>query len=62
MSFLHSWQPGPRGEWYLEARNGKAWWGGLSDSCYEAISEIGADNITFMDFGVDRLFLIRYCD
>jgi len=27
---------GPNGEWMLAVRNGRMWWGGLSDEGYEA--------------------------
>ena len=50
---------GPNGEWMLAVRNGRMWWGGLSDEGYEAIDQV-KDRITFADFGNDRSYFIRY--
>eukprot|EP00933_Yihiella_yeosuensis_P005859 TRINITY_DN110459_c0_g1_i1.p1 TRINITY_DN110459_c0_g1~~TRINITY_DN110459_c0_g1_i1.p1 ORF type:complete len:417 (-),score=56.68 TRINITY_DN110459_c0_g1_i1:67-1317(-) len=50
---------GPNGEWYLSARNGRAWWGGLSEDGYAAAGK-HRDTITGMWFGDGRSYFIRY--
>merc|ERR1712151_1182239 len=50
---------GPRGEWFLAAGNGRRWWGGISEELNNAIAPI-KDRISFMDFGVDGSFMVRY--
>jgi len=50
---------GPEGEYFISAKNGRAWWGGMRS---EDMTQIGkqADNITFMDFGGNGAWLARY--
>uniref|UniRef100_A0A7S3JY89 PARP catalytic domain-containing protein n=1 Tax=Aureoumbra lagunensis TaxID=44058 RepID=A0A7S3JY89_9STRA len=50
---------GPDGEWFLEARNGRKWWGGVSDHCAKRIRRI-RNRITFLDFGSDDAWYCRY--
>ena len=56
---------GSNGQWFLEANNGRAWWGGLSTKTLRKIDEV-KDRIKFLDFGtfdVDENeddFLVRY--
>mmetsp|Transcript_19199 Transcript_19199/g.27770 ORF Transcript_19199/g.27770 Transcript_19199/m.27770 type:complete len:330 (+) Transcript_19199:3-992(+) len=59
---------GPRGEWFVVAKNGRSWWGGLSDDLDNVISDVldEADDedgkervVDFIDFGEkDSYFLI----
>ena len=49
---------GPHGEYYLKAKNGRAWWGGMTSENLAIISK--HKNITFMDFGDDDTFFLRY--
>lgn len=50
---------GPDGEYYLKAKNGRTWWGGMTD---ERMKQVGKHRgrITFLDFGDDGAFLARY--
>ncbi len=44
---------GPNGEWFLRARNGRSWWGGVSDlfnSDAREVMKVGGD-ITDIQFG-----------
>jgi hypothetical protein len=50
---------GPAGEYFLKARNGRAWWGGLTEENLDMARQHG-DRIQFMDFGDDDAFLYRY--
>jgi len=50
---------GPNGEWYISVRNGRAWWGGHTDGMSSSVAEVG-NNVTFMDFGEDYTWLLRY--
>lgn len=50
---------GPNGEYFLAARNGRRWWGGVSEELSNAIAPI-QDRISFMDFGMDGSFMVRY--
>ena len=50
---------GPEGEYFISAKNGRAWWGGMRS---DAMTQIGkqANNITFVDFGDNGTWLARY--
>jgi len=50
---------GPDGEYYLKAKNGRAWWGGVSTSTLNTIAK-HKDNLTFLDFGNDDTYLLRF--
>ena len=55
---------GPSGEWYVSARNGRAWWGGLAEAQTDVVRPL-ADRITSMVFGGNlcagnRYIHIRY--
>lgn len=52
---------GPTGEWFLMAQNGRMWWGGLSDELFEELEQI-SDSLTFMDFGDDGSYIVRYTE
>ena len=43
---------GGDGAWYLEAMNGRSWWGGAHSKTMSAIGKI-KDRLTFLDFGPD---------
>ena len=53
---------GPSGEWFMRARNGRLWWGGISDEMDESITAL-LDNghfLNFLDFGEDGSYFISY--
>jgi len=50
---------GPDGEYFVSAKNGRAWWGGTSCDNIDAIAKI-RDRVKFIDFGDDNTFLCRY--
>ncbi|KAL7470846.1 hypothetical protein ACHAXS_011127 [Conticribra weissflogii] len=50
---------GPDGEYFLSAKNGRAWWGGLTHSNIDSIKEV-RDRIKFMDFGDGDSYFVRY--
>ena len=50
---------GPSGEWFLSNKKGKAWWGGVSQE-FERHVKGREDRITFIDFGVEGRYLVRY--
>jgi hypothetical protein len=50
---------GPSGEYYVAAKNGRAWWGGMSEKGLQCGRKCN-HGIKFMDFGDDDAFLIRY--
>jgi hypothetical protein len=56
---LRSVSLGPGGEWCLEALNNRMWWGGLSSEAYDELRSI-KDRVTFMDFGDDDSYFLRY--
>jgi hypothetical protein len=50
---------GPKGEYYISKQNGRAWWGGMSESNIDLIRRF-KDRVTFMDFGGDDNLFVRY--
>lgn len=56
---LQSVSLGPGGEWYLETKNGRMWWGGLSQQAYDDLKGI-EDRVTFLDFGENDAYFLRY--
>jgi len=50
---------GPKGEYFISARNGRNWYGGMKTHQSNQLTKI-RDRITFMDFGDDDTFLARY--
>ncbi len=50
---------GPAGEYYLKAKNGRAWWGGMTTENLATATK-HRDRIEFMDFGDDDTFFLRY--
>ena len=50
---------GPDGEYYVSARNGRAWWGGMNENNM-ATARAYKDRLKFMDFGDNGSFFIRY--
>jgi hypothetical protein len=51
---------GPSGEYFLQAKNGRAWWGGGMAPKNRSIAGKHKNRITFMDFGDNDTFLYRY--
>lgn len=53
---------GPNGEWFLRARNGRLWWGGISHELDTAIQELLAagNYLNFLNFGEDGSYLVTY--
>ena len=49
---------GPNGEYFLSAKNGRTWWGGMTTENM-GIAKRKKDGIKFMDFG-DNMFFARY--
>jgi hypothetical protein len=50
---------GPDGEYYMRAKNGRAWWGGTSKDSLARISDV-KNRVMFIDFADDGTFLCRY--
>jgi len=50
---------GGNNEWYLEASTGEAWWNGISETMSDCVENI-KDQITFMDFGDEWEWIVRY--
>lgn len=50
---------GPRGEYFLAAKNGRAWWNGLTSEGMKRVASI-KDRVQFMDFGDNGTYLVRY--
>ena len=52
---------GPTGEWFLQAQNGRTWWGACAHVVDETddIQNQGGD-IKFIDFGSDNSYIIRW--
>lgn len=53
---------GPKGEWFLRARNGRMWWGGISHDLDDSIQSLLDDDhyLNFLDFGDDGTFFLSY--
>lgn len=53
---------GPAGEWFLRARNGRMWWGGISDEMDQSIQTLLDDGhcLSFLDFGESGSYFISY--
>lgn len=53
---------GPSGEWFLRARNGRLWWGGISGEMRQSIATLLDDGhcLNFLDFGEDGSYFISY--
>ncbi|KAL9191312.1 hypothetical protein ACHAXT_001018 [Thalassiosira profunda] len=50
---------GPDGEYFLSAKNGRAWWGGMSEKQLALVRK-HKNEVKFMDFGDYDAFLFRY--
>jgi hypothetical protein len=50
---------GPLGEYYVRARNGRSWWGGMTTKNLQAVRSF-KDRLTFLDFGDDNAYFLRY--
>jgi len=53
---------GPEGEWYLRARNGRMWWGGVSADLDAAVQDLldTGHKVNFIDFGEDCSYFLSY--
>lgn len=53
---------GPAGEWFLRARNGRMWWGGISEEMDQSIQALLDDGhcLSFLDFGESGSYFISY--
>lgn len=52
---------GPSGEWFVKARNGRMWWGGLTDAADASIQALLKDHeLCFLDFGEDGSYFVSY--
>jgi hypothetical protein len=52
---------GPSGEWFVKARNGRMWWGGLTDAADASIQRLLKDHeLCFLDFGEDGSYFVSY--
>ena len=52
---------GPDGEWFLKVRNGRKWWGNVSDELdevYNSLCEEGYDKVQFVVFGEYDSYII----
>lgn len=52
---------GPSGEWFLKAKNGRMWWGGLTDAADAAILQLLREHeLCMIDFGDDGSYFVSY--
>ncbi|GAX28632.1 hypothetical protein FisN_1Hh577 [Fistulifera solaris] len=53
---------GPAGEWFLRAKNGRMWWGGISEEMDQSIQMLLDDGhcLSFLDFGETGSYFISY--
>ena len=53
---------GPNGEWFLRARNGRMWWGNISEELDEMIQNLLESDryLNFIDFGDDSTYFLSY--
>ena len=52
---------GPNNEWCLKAKNGRIWWGGVSEEVDDHFSTIAIeDGLTFIDFGENDSFFLLH--
>ena len=53
---------GPNGEWFLKARNGRMWWGGVTDETDNAILDLldAGHELSVIDFGEDGSYFVSY--
>jgi len=50
---------GPDGEYFISAKNGKGWWGGMLEKNLKLVAKV-KDRVQFIDFGDDDAFICRY--
>eukprot|EP00984_Skeletonema_dohrnii_P014619 scaffold6158_cov85-Skeletonema_dohrnii-CCMP3373.AAC.3 len=50
---------GPNGEYFMSAKNGRSWWGGMNADDLARINTVQND-IVYMDFGDNGAYLARY--
>jgi hypothetical protein len=53
---------GPNGEWFLRAKNGRMWWGGISEELDEMVQNLLESDryLNFLDFGEDGTYFLSY--
>ena len=53
---------GPNGEWFLRAKNGRMWWGGISEELDEMVQNLleSGRYLNFLDFGEDGTYFLSY--
>jgi hypothetical protein len=55
---------GVSGEWCVKARNGRVWWGNVSDEVDEMLADITAKDsereVKYIDFGTSETYFILY--
>lgn len=54
---------GPDNQWCLKARNGRVWWGGVSDEISEALFDITdarETDVKYISFGVDDSYFLLF--
>ena len=53
---------GPNDEWFLKAKNGKMWWGGVSNELDDVFDEMaeGKKKLNFVDFGEYGSYFMSY--
>ncbi len=53
---------GPNNEFCIKAKNGRIWWGGVSEEIGELLFDItdGNEEVDYISFGVDETFFLTY--
>ena len=51
---------GPDGEYFISAKNGKMWWGGMTQENMNIVAKHKKDDIRFIDFDDNDCFFVRY--
>lgn len=51
---------GVNGEWCVKSNTGSVWWGNVSVEADEALSEVLAQDVMFIDFGMDGCYFLLY--
>jgi len=53
---------GPSGEWFLRCKNGRMWWGGISEDLDDMIQQLLESDryLNFLDFGESETYFLSY--
>jgi hypothetical protein len=51
---------GVNGEWCVKSNKGNLWWGSVTNEADEALSEVLAQDVMFIDFGMDGSYFLLY--